>query len=261
MKALMAQVRVELTLFRRDKTVVFFSLFLPLVTVAFFGYLNREGQVPVLPVPSVVEGGNLEGGVVSYPSFVIAGGIGMVVASAAFENLSTALARQRDVGILKRLGGTPLRVWVLVGAKAMTAAAVTLAQSILMIAVNVLLFKAEIGGSVFWGLAVLTVGILTFTTMGIALAGLCPNADVAAAAGMAITLPMQFLCGTFFPLDEMPSLLRHIAQALPLTYFVEALRGAMLTGGGPGAYVRDWAILLGCLAFASVVAVKTFRWE
>ena len=245
MKALVGQVQVELTLFLRDKTVVFFSLFLPLVTVAFFGYLNREGQV----------------GEVSYPSFLIAGGIGMVVASAAFENLSTALARQRDAGILKRLGGTPLRVWTLVGAKVLTAAAVTLAQTILMVAANVFLFEAEITGSIFWALAVLTVGILTFATMGIALAGLSHNADVASAAAMALSLPMQFLCGTLFPIEEMPPLLRHIAQALPLTYFVDALRGAMLIGGGPGAYTRDWMILLGCLTVAFVVAIKTFRWE
>ncbi len=245
MEALLSQIQAELTLFLRDKTVVFFSLFFPLVTVAFFGYLNREGQV----------------GEVSYPSFLIAGGIGMVVSSAAFENLSTALARQRDAGILKRLGGTPLRVWTLVGAKVLTAALVILAQTIIMVAANVFLFKAEITGSVFWGLIVLIVGILTFTTMGIALAGLCRNADVASAAGMAISLPMQFLCGTLFPIAEMPSLLRHIAQALPLTYFVDALRGAVLAGGGPGAYAKDWIILLGCLAVAFVGAVKTFRWE
>ena len=258
MEALIGQVRVELTLFLRDKTVLFFSLFFPLVTVAFFGYLNREGSV----------------GEVSYPSFLVAGGIGMVVTSAAFENLSTALARQRDAGILKRLGGTPLRTWTLVGAKVLTAAVATMAQTILMVAANVLLFKAEISGAETrfflenlvsfltpWSMAVLLIGILAFSTMGIALAGLCRNADVAAAAGMALSLPMQFLCGTFFPIEEMPTLMRHIAQALPLTYFVNALRGAMLTGGGPGEYARDWAILLGCLAVASAVAVKTFRWE
>ena len=253
MKALIGQVQVELTLFLRDKTVVFFSLFFPLVTVAFFGYLNRGAQVPIL--------GAVEGRALSYPSFLIAGGIGMVVSSAAFENLSTALARQRDAGILKRLGGTPLRVWTLAGAKVLTAALVTLVQTAVMIVANVLLFKAEITGNILWGLVVLTIGILTFTTMGVALAGLCRNVDVASAAGMAISLPMQFLCGTLFPIDEMPPLLRHIAHALPLTYFVDALRGALLIGGGPGTYARDWAILLGCLALASLVAVKTFRWE
>lgn len=245
MRSLIGQMRVEFALLLRDKAVVFFSLVLPLVTVAFFGYLNRGSQV----------------GIVSYSSFLIAGGIGMVLSSAAFENLSTALARQRDAGILKRLGGTPLRAWTLVSAKVLTAATVTLAQTILLTAVNVLLFGAEIAGSVFWSLAVLVVGVLTFTTMGIALAGLCRNADVAAAAGIAISLPMQFLCGTFFPVEEMPLLLRHIAQALPLTYFVDALRGAMLRGGGLLEYAKDWGILLGCLIVTFVVAIKTFRWE
>ena len=259
MKALLGQMRVELTLFLRDKTVILFSLFFPVLTVAFFGYLNRGGRVPVLsPVPGRCKVG---GGDVSYASFLIAGGIGMVVSSAAFQNLSTALARQRDTGILKRLGGTPLRVWTLVGAKVLAAAVVTLAQTLIMVAVNVLLFKAEITGSPFWGLAVLIIGVLTFSTMGIALAGVCRNADVASAAGMAIALPMQFLCGTLFPLEGMPPALRHIAQVLPLTYFVDALRGAMLVGGGPVEHLKDWMILLGCLAIAFVVAVKTFRWE
>jgi ABC-2 type transport system permease protein len=245
MKALVGQARAELRLFLRDKTVLLFSLFFPVITVAFFGYLNQGGQVEE----------------VSYASFLIAGGIGMVVSSAAFHNLSVALARQRDVGILKRLGGTPLRVGTLIAAKVLIAAVVILSQTLIMVAVNVGLFKADLGGSPFWTLAVLILGVITFSAMGIALAGLCRNADITSAAGMAVALPMQFLCGTLFPLEGMPPALRHLAQALPLTYLVNALRGAMLAGGGPAEYARDWLILLGCLAVAFVVAVKTFRWE
>jgi ABC-2 type transport system permease protein len=245
MKALVGQAQAELKLILRDKTVVLFSLFFPVITVAFFGYLNRGGQA----------------GEVSYASFLIAGGIGMVVSSAAFQHLSAALARQRGAGILKRLGGTPLRVGTLVGAKVFVAAAVILAQTAIMVTVSILLFKAELGGSPFWTLVALTLGVVTFSTMGIALAGLSRNADVASAAGIAVALPMQFLCGTLFPLEEMPPVLRYLAQALPLTYFVRALRGAMLDGGGPVEYARDWLILVGCLAIAVLVAVKTFRWE
>jgi ABC-2 type transport system permease protein len=215
------------------------------ITVAFFGYLNRGGQV----------------GEVSYASFLIAGGIGMVVSSAAFQNLSAALARQRDIGILKRLGGTPLRVWTLVGAKVCVAATVILVQTSIMVALNVLLFDAELSGSLFWTLLALILGVVTFSTMGIALAGLCRNADVASAAGLAVALPMQFLCGTLFPLEDLPPFLRSLAQVLPLTYFVNALRGAMLGGGGPVEYAGDWLILAGCLAVAFFVAVRTFRWE
>jgi ABC-2 type transport system permease protein len=218
---------------------------MPLLMVLFFGYLNRGGQVEN----------------VSYASFLIAGGIGTVVSSAAFGNLGVALAQQRDDGILKRLGGTPLRPWTLIGAKVLAAAVIILTQAVLMVAVNVLLFDARITGSPFWSLVVLAVGILAFATMGFALAGLCRDTDAATAAASALSLPMQFLCGTFFPLEEMPTLLRHIARALPLTYLVDALRGAMLAGGGPWEYGRDWVVLLSCLVVAFVVAVKTFRWE
>jgi ABC-2 type transport system permease protein len=245
MNALLGQAQAEIKLFLRDKTVLLFSLFFPVITVAFFGYLNQDGQV----------------GETSYASFLIPGGVGMVVSSAAFQHLSAALARQRDAGILKRLGGTPLPVRTLVGAKLLVAAAAILAQTAIMIGVNVLLFQAQVGGSPFWTLILLSLGVVAFSTMGIALAGLCRNADVAAAAGLAVALPMQFLCGTLFPLEEMPPALRQLAQALPLTYFVKALRGAMLTGGGPATYARDWLILVGCLAAGFFVAVKAFRWE
>jgi ABC-2 type transport system permease protein len=245
MSAFAGQLRAELVLVLRDKGVLTFALFFPVLTIVFFGYLNRGGSV----------------GEVSYASFLIAGGVGMVVSSAGFENLGVTLARQRDDGILKRLGGTPLRPWMLVGAKVLTAAALILAQTLVMIAVNVILFGAQITGSLWWGSVTLLVGIFSFATMGLALSGLSRNTDVATAVARAISLPMQFLCGTLFPLEGMPPVLRHIAQALPLTYFVNAFRGAILFGGGPAEYARDWLILLGCLAVAFVVAVKTFRWE
>jgi ABC-2 type transport system permease protein len=245
MSAFAGQLRAEGTLLLRDKGVLTFALFFPVLTVLFFGYLNRGGQV----------------GDVSYASFLIAGGVGMVVSSAAFENLGVTLARQRDEGILKRLGGTPLRPWMLVGAKVLTAAALILVQAVIMIAGNVLLFGARVSGSLGWGFVTLLVGVLAFASMGLALAGLSRNTDAAGAAARALSLPMQFLCGTLFPLEAMPPALRHIAQALPLTYFVNAFRGAILAGGGPADYARDWLVLLGCLAIGFAVAVKTFRWE
>jgi ABC-2 type transport system permease protein len=245
MSAMAGQLRAEFVLVLRDKGVVTFALFFPVLTIAFFGYLNRGGSV----------------GDVAYASFLIAGGVGMVVSSAAFENLGVALARQRDDGILKRLGGTPLRPWMLVGAKVLTAAAIILVQALVMIAVNVFLFGARITGSPGWGLLALLVGILAFAAMGLALAGLSRSTDVASAAARALSLPMQFLCGTLFPLEGMPPVLRQIAEVLPLTYFVNAFRGAILYGGGPAEYGKDWLVMLGCLAVALAIAVKTFRWE
>ncbi len=42
--------------------------------------------------------------------------------------------------------------------------------------------------------------------------------------------PMIFLCGLFFPVDNLPALLRPLAYALPLTYGADLLHGAVHGG-------------------------------
>ena len=245
MKAFLHQVSVELTLFLRDRAVVTFVLLLPILTVLFFGYLNQGGQV--------------EG--ISYASYLIAGGIGMVISSAAFETIGVALAQQREEKILKRIGATPLRIHTLIGAKIATATLIVLVQTSLMIALNVLVFQARITGNLLGATLILLFGALVFTTMGVALSGLSRNTNVASAAARAISFPMQFLCGTLFPLAVMPTALRAVANALPLTYLVSLLRGVMLYGDSPWLYMKEWIVLAGCLLGAGTIAIVTFRWE
>lgn len=245
MKVLYRQLEVELKLFLRNRQEVFFTVLFPLLMMSFFGYLNREASV----------------GSVSYAAFLLPGIIGMSVVAAAFLNLSTTLVRQRDDGILKRLRGTPLRGWALLGAKGLTAGTVILFQVLLLTGVGVLFFGVEIAGSVPWFLATLLVGVFAFTGLGLTLASLINNADTASAAAHAIYLPMLFICGAFFPINVMPSLLQHVAEALPLTYFVDALRCAMFEGGCLSDYAKDLPTLLIWMIGCFVVTVKTFRWE
>lgn len=245
MKAFLHQVNTELTLFIRDRAVVTFVVMFPVLTVVFFGYLNQGGQV--------------EG--ISYASYLIAGGIGMVISSAAFENVGVALAQQREEGILKQIGATPLRIPTLLGAKVLMATLVIFLQTGIMVALNILLFRARISGNLFWSLIILLVGALVFATMGIALSGISRNANGASVAARALSFPMQFLCGTLFPLATMPSILRDLANMLPLTYLVSLLRGVMLYGNSPWSYTKEWIVLSACLLIAGIIAVKTFRWE
>jgi ABC-type polysaccharide/polyol phosphate export permease len=63
-----------------------------------------------------------------------------------------------------------------------------------------------------------------FSTIGF-IAGLCvaSHADMAKMSNFIIT-PMSFLCGTFFPLERFPLLLRKIIEFLPLTQTVSGMR-------------------------------------
>lgn len=245
MKALFRQVEVELKLFWRNRISIFFTALLPILMIVVFGYLNQDAEIGNIP----------------YVAFFLPGAIAMQVTGSAFENLSTTLTRQRDDGILKRLGGTPLRKWILLGSKLLTAGLVIFVQTVLLIAIGVLFFEVKIVGSPLVFLLVLLTGIVTFTSMGFALSGLIKSADTQSAAAHAIQWPMLFICGSFFPIDLLPELLRDVARVLPLTYFVDPLRAVLIEGQGLGESSVDLVVLLVWMICCFIVSVKTFRWE
>lgn len=54
--------------------------------------------------------------------------------------------------------------------------------------------------------------------------------------------PMIFLCGLFFPIEQLPIFLRPLSYVLPLTYGADILRGAF-TGNNTMSFALDFSIL------------------
>lgn len=239
------QVGVELRLFLRNRQTVFFTVAFPVLMMILFGYLNRGASIGDMP----------------YVNFLLPGAIGMSVMAAAFENLSTMFARQREDRILKRLGGTPLRPWVLLGAKLLTASVIIFLQTLLLISIGVFFFEVKIVGSPWTFFTVLLAGIMAFTSMGFTLAGLIKSADTESAAAHAVYLPMLFICGAFFPVDLMPDLLQRIAEILPLTYFINPVRNVLVEGSDLAGCAGDLLVLTGWMIGCFIITVKTFKWE
>jgi ABC-2 type transport system permease protein len=194
-------------------------------------------------------------------AYVFASVIGMSVGATAFLNLSITLVEERDEGILKRLRGTPLREWQLLGGKVLGAGVVILLQVMLLFAIGLLFFGLRLKGAPLPSLGVLIVGTFTFLAMGFCLAGLMKNSRAAEAWALALFLPMLFIGGGFFPTESLPQVVQHLAQALPLTHLFEALVPVMVEGhsilscGGHLLVMAVWAGA--CFA----IAVKTFRWQ
>ena len=86
------------------------------------------------------------------------------------------------------------------------------------------------------------------------------EAQSAAAATNAISYPMMFLSGSFFPIELMPGFLQKFARALPLFYVNEGLRASMVFEDNLTAL--RYAAIIG--VFATVVfilGVVATRWE
>jgi ABC-2 type transport system permease protein len=179
----------------------------------------------------------------------------------AFESAVPKLVRERTAGIYKRLGGTPLRGWVFLAAKTLSASVIILVEVVLILAVGLLSADITVAGS-WWLLGIiLLLGTFTTAALGFALSSVTASADGAVVAVHAIYMPMLLLCGAFIPVEAMPKALQVVAHAIPLTYFVGPFRGVMVEGVGLEGVMGDLLILSVWLAGGWIVAIKTFRWE
>ena len=71
------------------------------------------------------------------------------------------------------------------------------------------------------------VGVAAFAALGLAIAGLVPNADSAPAVANATILPLAFVSDVFIPLDDPPRWLDLVGDIFPLKPFVNAFQNTL----------------------------------
>jgi ABC-2 type transport system permease protein len=263
--SLCRQTAAEIKLFWRNREAVYMTFLIPLLGMALFVYLNREGMLDGIFARLLPSLGAETSSGLSPLAFMTLGIITYCIIAAAFESPVPKLVREREEGIFKRLGGTPLSPWILLTAKTLSAAGLIFLQVGLILAVGWASSDITVTGQdagPLWLLALLLLlGTFAVAPLGFALSSLRISADAAVMAVHAIYIPMLLLCGAFIPLEALPRALQGVARVFPLTYFVAPFRGVMLEGLGLPAIAGDLMVLLAWLFAGWILAVKTFRWE
>jgi ABC-2 type transport system permease protein len=92
------------------------------------------------------------------------------------------------------------------------------------------------------------------------LANFVKEAESADAAANAITFPMMFLAGTFWPRETLPDIMKIIANFMPLTYVNDGLRDALIYAE-PAQALTNTIIALGLAAFFIVLGSVLMNWK
>jgi len=192
---------------------------------------------------------------IRYIDFFIPGVIGMTLLTSGVFGAVSTNGRYRELKIIKKLATTPLSKmeWILgmIGYQ-MFLAAISIAVILIVgrLAFNV---TAVIDA---YTIVIAAAAALMFPGIGMVLANFVKDADGAEAAANAITFPMMFLAGTFWPRETMPDFLKVVAQYLPLTYVNDGLRDAMIylepTGALSNAIITV-GLALGFVVLGSVL--------
>ncbi len=190
---------------------------------------------------------------------VVPGLIGVILSMTMVIFTAIALVRERERGNLELLITTPVRSAELMVGKLLPFVGVGLVQTTLVLLLGVLLFDVPINGS----LIDLYVGACLFIAatlaLGLVISTVAATQFQAMQLGFFTLLPSILLSGFAFPFEGMPRTVQYLAQVLPLTHFIEILRGVILRGASLGSLWQPVAKLSIFLVLAMALAAARFR--
>jgi ABC-2 type transport system permease protein len=240
MRPLVAQARAETMMTLRRGESVLLALGIPVGLLVFFSVVD------VLPTPT------------RHPvDFLAPGILALAVMSTAMVSLAIATGFERQYGVLKRLGSTPLGRPALLAAKSISVIVVLAIQVAVLVPIAFALgWRPHAGAPV--ALIAVVLGAIAFAGLGLLMAGsLRAEATLAGANGLYLALLL--LGGMIIPLTKLPSGLRTASRALPAGALSDALHAAL--GAGNAVPTRAWLVLVAWAIAAPLAAAMTFRWE
>jgi ABC-2 type transport system permease protein len=197
----------------------------------------------------------------SYIDFLLPGILAMSLMNSGLYGISASTVARREKGVLRRLKLTPMPLAQFIGAGIANQLIVSFMQSAMLILVGYYAFGVRISGSLLLTGLLILIGSVCFITLGFTIASFAKTVDAANAIGNVIGMPMMFLGGVFFSVDNAPSWIQPLVKVMPLKYLADALRSVMVNGGSLASVQSNLLILLAVTVVLFAVSVRFFKWE
>lgn len=191
--------------------------------------------------------------------YMVPGILGIILTMTMVMITSMAIVRERENGTLEQLIVTPLKSYELMLGKIIPYIFVGYVQATLALLVGIVIFDLPIRGSLglLYGLASLF--IVASLTLGVLISSFAKTQMQAMQMSFFVFLPSILLSGFMFPREAMPKLFYYIGNIIPLTYFLQILRGIVLKGIGLEFLWPQVLSLLVFIMITLVLSVKKFK--
>ena len=193
-------------------------------------------------------------------NFLVPGILALLLMVMTLLLTSLAIVKEKETGTLEQLIVTPLSSRVLILGKLLPFAGIGFVDVLLVLAAAYLLFGIGVSGSLLLLLALSAVFLLTTLGLGLLVSTVSRNQQQAMmTAVFFVMLPMVFLSGFVFPIENMPVSIQALTYLLPLRYYFVIVRGLFLKGVG---LAELWPEALALLVFGImifVISVLRFR--
>lgn len=165
--------------------------------------------------------------------FMVPGVLALLLLLITTNLSSMAIVREREVGTLEQLNVTPLGRWELILGKLLPYGVIGVIDVVLVVAVAVLWFQVPLVGSPLLLFAGCLVYLLCTLGLGLLISTISRTQQQAMiTATFFFLVPMIYLSGFIFPIENMPAAIQAFTTLIPLRYFLVIVRGIFLKGVG-----------------------------
>jgi ABC-2 type transport system permease protein len=190
--------------------------------------------------------------------FMVPGVLALLLLLITTNMSAMAIVRERELGTLEQLHVTPLSRFELIAGKLLPYGVVGFIDVLLVMAVAVFWFEVPLLGNPWLLLAASAVYVLCTLGLGLFISTISSTQQQAMMTAMFFFLvPMIYLSGFIFPIENMPVAIQWVTTVIPLRYYLVIVRGIFLKGVGFDLLWPNFAAL--AIWGVAVVGLATFR--
>jgi ABC-type multidrug transport system permease subunit len=218
--------------------------------------LNVQGitELPIEVRPQMLYNPNMRS-----TNFFVPGLVGIILQIVTVFLTAFSIVRERERGTMEQLIVTPVGRAALMLGKLIPYAIIGMAETAAVLVAMVWIFHVPITGSLALLLVLSVLFLIPSLGLGILISTVAQNQAQAMQMSFLLMMPSILLSGFVFPRESMPGPIYALTFAIPVTYYLQILRGIILRGTPLEFLWQQTAIL--ALFGLGIFTISTLRFQ
>ena len=193
-------------------------------------------------------------------NFMVPGVLVLILLITTTNLTAMAIVKEKEIGTLEQIMVTPIKPYELILGKLIPFTIIGLTNVCVVMSVMVFGFGIPIKGSVLLLFGLSGLFLLTSLGMGLFVSTISKTQQQAMMTAIFfMMMPMMYISGFVFPVENMPKLLQYLSMAIPMRYYLVIVRSIILKGVGLGTLWVEALMLLLMGTAILVASVLRFR--
>lgn len=181
--------------------------------------------------------------------------VGLLLSIITLILTALAVVKEKEIGTYEQIIVTPVKPYQLILGKLIPFIILAYAAAMIALAAMWFIFEIPVKGSLSFLLISSFFYILSTLGLGLFVSTVSKTQQQAMMIAIfGVLLPMVYLSGFAFPLDNAPLFVQIVSYFIPLTYFFKVIRGVILQGNG---FIELWDEALIMLLMGVIILIAS----